>query len=1194
MGHKNVSRPYFKKSGKELEEIFSAGGDDSETLQNLLDELKHRTTPKAIALRRKVEACLSSAGNEKDGDQESSSTPTQQNMFPLATSAATEKKKTSTIKDQPSSTQQDDSVEGIFQKPEIFKLVEPRGVKGRPEKRVFDLKKDVQLDLGDNDPVVKKYRAALKLLIGEMRRKGAGSQDLSLENGEKVALDGKGVGYAFPFTEEGNIFEGASVQFIIGGNRSDGQIVSIMGGKIIISIDDDYGPVIHTCILRIDNTSLLDALEKRLGQIEEGEISHFNKEMAENVVFNKGAYQPPAPQLSSESFKKLDVQKQKAVCRALTNPVIYIWGPPGSGKTTCIGFLIHEFYESDKRILICSNTNQAVDQVILKLCREFQNSGNMEALEDGAIIRTGKITHAELEHDFSPYVTVQGVVERKSEELIQRRDEINGELERIARAAASTERILQQFSQYDGLLKAILNHNQTAENASTDLKSRIREIRAAQEKLQKVEVEYKKFQEAGAIRRVLMRSEQAILQDKAETIARQKRLSTEKAAYEERIKELCTEADELKSAKQQMETALSGHDRRALEVKAKEFDEKRQPLQSELNEINRKLEDIQRTVMEQAKIVGATVTKTYLSPNDFSSFDIVIIDEASMIPIPMLYYAAGLAKEKCIVSGDFRQLAPIIQTEQKAIHEAIGRDVFSTAGIVELVRKAHGTLPEGRVIMLDEQFRMDEQICKLITGNFYEGQLKTAPGREPLDHPHPPAPYNGNLTIIDTSRVWPFSNRDPFKSRYNLMHALAVRNLCLHLHENGFVTGKGSLGICTPYAAQAKIHRKIMEGYGLKDIEAGTVHRYQGDEKAMMIIDIPDSIGDYGVGQFLQANNLEDGGAKLFNVAVSRAKEHLVVFANLTYLDDKLPGDAFLRDILFQMQKRGNVVDVQDVIALRPIYQDLEHLRHSVNVDLKENKNGLFDQREFESVCMADLAQAQKSIAIFSGFITPQRVAPYSNLFREKINNGVAIRCVTRPPASNGSIPEEDGRKALQALESMGVVIDLRQGIHEKVVLIDDQIAWFGSLNPLSHTSHTDEMMARLENPDTTLQIASFLTLNRSAPADVEGGKVTAKENPACPDCGAWTVYKSGRYGPYFECEQRCGWKESLDKSKKQKNTPKQIDLSGYDVPATPPACPKDGCGAAMQIRMGRYGPFYGCSAYPKCNGIVNLKKRRP
>lgn len=41
-----------------------------------------------------------------------------------------------------------------------------------------------------------------------------------------------------------------------------------------------------------------------------------------------------------------------------------------------------------------------------------------------------------------------------------------------------------------------------------------------------------------------------------------------------------------------------------------------------------------------------------------------------------------------------------------------------------------------------------------------------------------------------------------------------------------------------------------------------------------------------------------------------------------------------------------------------------------------------------------------------------------------------------------------------------------------------------------------------------------------------------------------------------------------------------------YVPPLAPPKCPR--CGAAMALRTGPRGEFYGCSSYPTCRGIVD------
>lgn len=76
-------------------------------------------------------------------------------------------------------------------------------------------------------------------------------------------------------------------------------------------------------------------------------------------------------------------------------------------------------------------------------------------------------------------------------------------------------------------------------------------------------------------------------------------------------------------------------------------------------------------------------------------------------------------------------------------------------------------------------------------------------------------------------------------------------------------------------------------------------------------------------------------------------------------------------------------------------------------------RTGLFGQKDFDAVFRADLDQAQTSIVIFSAFVTPERVASYGDLFRQRILHGVKVRCVTRPPQYNGSIALERGRDKL-------------------------------------------------------------------------------------------------------------------------------------------------------------------------------------
>jgi DNA topoisomerase I len=100
--------------------------------------------------------------------------------------------------------------------------------------------------------------------------------------------------------------------------------------------------------------------------------------------------------------------------------------------------------------------------------------------------------------------------------------------------------------------------------------------------------------------------------------------------------------------------------------------------------------------------------------------------------------------------------------------------------------------------------------------------------------------------------------------------------------------------------------------------------------------------------------------------------------------------------------------------------------------------------------------------------------------------------------------------------------------------------------------------------------------------------KVSRPEEPTdevCPSCGAETgaklVRKWGRYGWFLSCSRYpdCKYRRNAKQSADEAERP-EPELT--DVP-----CPK--CGKPMVKRSGRFGPFLGCSDYPRCRGIKNL-----
>lgn len=184
---------------------------------------------------------------------------------------------------------------------------------------------------------------------------------------------------------------------------------------------------------------------------------------------------------------------------------------------------------------------------------------------------------------------------------------------------------------------------------------------------------------------------------------------------------------------------------------------------------------------------------------------------------------------------------------------------------------------------------------------------------------------------------------------------------------------------------------------------------------------------------------------------------------------------------------------------------------------------GLYNEAQFERRLREDIADAHSHVVIFSGYVTEARVKRLAQILKPKIMDGVKVRCVTRPPRSNGTIPEASGRAAIDLLESIGAVVDCRSRVHQKLCLIDAQIVWLGSLNALSHMYMADEMMTRIVDSGLAGVLAAHMCKRRCSPERAVAA-IAVRENRHCPACAGRTVLHDRLEAPALRCEADCGW----------------------------------------------------------------------
>lgn len=90
----------------------------------------------------------------------------------------------------------------------------------------------------------------------------------------------------------------------------------------------------------------------------------------------------------------------------------------------------------------------------------------------------------------------------------------------------------------------------------------------------------------------------------------------------------------------------------------------------------------------------------------------------------------------------------------------------------------------------------------------------------------------------------------------------------------------------------------------------------------------------------------------------------------------------------------------------------------------------------------------------------------------------------------------------------------------------------------------------------------------------------TAQQNPidSCPECGADTVIRHSKSGPFIGCSQYPNCQFTRPLNDHQVHTVKLLDN---------PSCPQ--CQAQLAVKNGRFGMFIGCTNFPECNYIANM-----
>jgi ATP-dependent RNA/DNA helicase IGHMBP2 len=292
--------------------------------------------------------------------------------------------------------------------------------------------------------------------------------------------------------------------------------------------------------------------------------------------------------------------------------------------------------------------------------------------------------------------------------------------------------------------------------------------------------------------------------------------------------------------------------------------EQRKALFAEARNISKEVEQTEQYIVDDILSKADVVTATLVGANHYTvrhlRYHTVVIDEAGQALEPACWIPVLKAK-KVIMAGDHQQLPPTIKSE------AAAKELSTT-----LMEKAVDLHPEA-VVMLKEQYRMNEVIAGFSSKEFYEGRLKAAPTVAhwklmPADQP---------LLFIDTAGCGFEEKHDgtsisnPEEARFLLEQ---VSRYVLELQTIYTTEIFPRIALISPYRHQVEILKEgvpsipsLQELNGV--LSVNTIDSFQGQERDAVFISMTRSNADNTIG-FLS-------DIRRMNVAMTRARKKLVV-----------------------------------------------------------------------------------------------------------------------------------------------------------------------------------------------------------------------------------------------------------------------------------------------------------------------------
>ena len=326
--------------------------------------------------------------------------------------------------------------------------------------------------------------------------------------------------------------------------------------------------------------------------------------------------------------------------------------------------------------------------------------------------------------------------------------------------------------------------------------------------------------------------------------------------------------------------------------------EQRKALFAEARNISRAVEQTEQYIIDDVIARAQVITATLVGAAHYTvrslQYHTVVIDEAGQAIEPACWVSI-LKGRKLVLAGDHNQLPPTIKSEEAA-----------KGGLaITLMEKLVALHPEA-VVLLEEQYRMHEQIMGFSSQEFYGNRLTahaSVAGRL-LFEGDPP------LQFIDTAGCGyeevqeGTSLSNPEEAAFVVQQVVRlVEQLQLIYAASRFPT----IAVIAPYRHQVEVLKEVvmqhpvLQGIG-PFLSVNTIDSFQGQERDAVFISLTRSNADSAVGFLSEVRRM--------NVAMTRARKKLVVVGDSATLSS-FP---FYADFIQYAQERSAYITAWELM----------------------------------------------------------------------------------------------------------------------------------------------------------------------------------------------------------------------------------------------------------------------------------------